>query len=284
MVEYGSPLGTVSGGEGARCNYQTRLDVYGCGCSHNCRYCYARSILEFRGNWHPEAPHVADMGRIREIVSRMEPGSVVRMGGMTDCFQACEEELHVARDTIALLNRRGVHQLIVTKSDTVAECPTLDRELSHIQISITSTSDEPNAFGENAPAPSKRMDAVRRLSEGGFDVCVRLSPYVPELVDLDVLRDRTGCGKVLVEFLRVNGNIRKVLKGFDFSPYRLRLGGYRHLPLKTKREWMRPVMERFDEVSVCEDVYSHWSVWRNEVNANPSDCCNLRVTAGVPSR
>lgn len=275
-MEYLNPYSTVGSGEGSRCTYPTRLDVYGCGCSHNCAYCYARSILEFRGNWHPYDPHVADMGRIREIVRTIESGSVVRMGGMTDCFQACESEHHVARDTISLLNQRGIHQLIVTKSDTVADCPTLDRTYSHIQVSITSTSDEPNAFMENAPAPSKRMDAVRRLNEAGFDVCIRLSPYVPELIDLDYLKDRTGCGKVLVEFLRINGNIKKVLQGFDFSPYRLKLGGYRHLPLKTKRAWLQPVLDRFDEVSVCEDVYSHWSVWRDTVNPNPDDCCNLR--------
>lgn len=33
-MEYGNPLSTVGGVEGARCNYQTRLDVYGCGCFH----------------------------------------------------------------------------------------------------------------------------------------------------------------------------------------------------------------------------------------------------------
>lgn len=106
-------------------------------------------------------------------------------------------------------------------------------------------------------------------------MCVRLSPYVPELVDVGLLRDRT-CGKVLVEFLRVNGQIRKLLHGVDLSPYRLRLGGYRHLPLKVKREWLRPILGSFEQVSVCEDVYSHWQVWRNEVNWNKRDCCNLR--------
>ena len=29
-------------------------------------------------------------------------------------------------------------------------------------------------------------------------------------------------------------------------------------------------------MSVCEDVYSQWSVWMNEVNANSNVCCNLK--------
>ncbi len=40
---------TVEGGEGSKCHYPTRLDTYGCGCAHDCKYCYAKSLLNFRG-------------------------------------------------------------------------------------------------------------------------------------------------------------------------------------------------------------------------------------------
>lgn len=30
------------------------------------------------------------------------------------------------------------------------------------------------------------------------------------------------------------------------------------------------------EVSVCEDVPDHFEWWRDNVNANPDDCCNLK--------
>lgn len=33
----------------------------------------------------------------------------------------------------------------------------------------------------------------------------------------------------------------------------------------------------FKQVSVCEDVYGHWLYWKKNLNANPDDCCNLRV-------
>lgn len=41
--EFKSFLKTVTGNEGGKCRYPTRLDSYGCA------YCYARSLLEFRG-------------------------------------------------------------------------------------------------------------------------------------------------------------------------------------------------------------------------------------------
>lgn len=276
-MEYQAFFADVGSGEGSRCNHTQRLDTYGCGCFHDCSYCYARAILEFRGNWHPDDPHVASLKKIEKTLDSIPAGSVIRLGGMTDCFQPCEREHRVTRETLKMMHERGIHSLIVTKSDLVAEYEdVLDEKLSHIQISVTSTSDERNAFNERAPVPSRRLRAVQRLSADGFDVCIRLSPYLPEYVDLDVLRASTDCRKVLVEFLRVNWSIKKLLESVDLSKHTLKLGGYRHLPLKVKREYLKPILERFEEVSVCEDVYSHWTVWQHTVNANPRDCCNLR--------
>ena len=48
MREFKSFYKEAGGGEGERCKYPTRLDTYGCGCYHNCSYCYAKSLLEFR--------------------------------------------------------------------------------------------------------------------------------------------------------------------------------------------------------------------------------------------
>lgn len=28
--------------------------------------------------------------------------------------------------------------------------------------------------------------------------------------------------------------------------------------------------------SVCEDVDEHWTYWKENINANKDDCCNLR--------
>lgn len=32
----------------------------------------------------------------------------------------------------------------------------------------------------------------------------------------------------------------------------------------------------FDEVPVCEDVAEHYEYWKEAVNFNKDDCCNLR--------
>lgn len=53
--------------EGSKCHYTTRLDTYGCGCQHDCSYCYAKSLLEFRNLWDFQNPKVADIAKGRRL-------------------------------------------------------------------------------------------------------------------------------------------------------------------------------------------------------------------------
>lgn len=187
---------------------------------------------------------------------------------MTDCFQPLEVQERVTRETIRLLNAYGIGYLIVTKSDLVCEyMHMLDKQKAHIQISTTWIP------CEKAVSTQRRIAAIEALYTEGFDVAVRLSPYVPQFVDFDRL-NAIHCNKIIVEFLRVNHWIKKWLP-LDYSAWTVKHAGYQHLPLEKKIEYLSRVTG-FDEVSVCEDVTEHYEYWRECVNANKNDCCNLR--------
>lgn len=276
MAEFHAFYKSVEGNEGDRCHYNTRLDMYGCGCQHNCSYCYARSLLDFRKLWNAARPSAAKWQELRKIIqTEFKAGDVVRLGGMTDCFQPLERERLLTYKTIKELNRIGVHYLIVTKSDLVADdmyLKILDKSLAHIQISVTSTDDALAATYERATAPSKRIEAIEKLHALGYDVTLRLSPFIPQYINFDILNN-VKCDKVLVEFLRVNTWVRKWFK-IDYSEYTLSRSNYKHLPLRKKKEYLERITG-FAQVSVCEDVAEHWFYWKTHVNANANDCCNL---------
>ena len=82
MTEYKSFYKRAGGNKGSRCRYPVRLDTYGCGCAHDCGYCYAKSHLDFRGLWHPGDPSVADGGKIRKKLDKVPAGTVLRLGGI----------------------------------------------------------------------------------------------------------------------------------------------------------------------------------------------------------
>lgn len=270
MTEFKSFFKTVAAAEGQRCKYPTRLDLYGCGCFHDCDYCYAKSLLDFRGLWHPAEPAAADIEKVRRKLDKVPAGTVLRLGGMTDCFQPCEKQHRLTRQTIGLLNERGIGYLIVTKSDMVAEyMDIMDRQLAHIQVTVTSM--QPQAY-EKAPDPQKRVTAILQLQEAGFDAAIRLSPLMEEYMDFDRLNG-LGIEKAVVEFLRVNTWVRRWLNA-DFSKHTLQSGGYYHLPLEEKVRILEKV--KIPSVTVCEDVPEHFTYWQNHVNPNREDCCNLR--------
>ena len=92
--------------------------------------------------------------------------------------------------------------------------------------------------------------------------------------DFDIINS-IQCDKVLVEFLRVNAWIRKWLGG-DFPAHTHTEGGYDHLPLERKKYYLSKITG-YKQISVCEDVATHYAYWKNNVNHNPDDCCNLTL-------
>lgn len=278
MSEYKSFFKTVGGNEGNKCHYATRLDTYGRGCAHNCEYCYARSLLEFRGSWNPYDPAAADIKKIKRVLDKIPRGTIIRLGGMTDCMQPCEWDKKVTYETIKAMNERGIGYLIVTKSAMIADdryTSIMDKNLAHIQVSITSTDDEIAKKYEKASPISERIKAIEKLQALGFDVQIRLSPYIPEFVDIDVI-NKIKCDKILVEFLRSNGFIRNTFKQVDYTPYTLKQSGYRHLPLEAKKKLLEKITIK--EVSVCDDETEAYNYFSKHFNHNPDDCCNLRKT------
>ena len=276
MKEFKSFYKTVGGNEGNKCNYPTRLDTYGCGCTHDCNYCYAKSLLDFRNLWNTKNPAVADIEKIKRKISKLPKDKVIRLGGMTDCFQPLERKYRITYETIKALNENRVPYLIVTKGAMIADdeyIEILDKDLAHIQVTITTTDDALSLTYEKASVPSERIKAIEKLQANGFDVSVRLSPFIPKYVDMEIINN-IQCDKILVEFLRVNHWIKKWFD-IDYSEYTVKQSGYEHLPLEKKLEYIKRI-ENYKEMTVCEDETEAYMYWKDNFNHNSEDCCNLR--------
>ena len=276
--EFKSFYKEVKGNEGNKCHYSTRLDTYGCGCQHDCSYCYAKSLLDFRNLWDPLNPSVADIKKIENKIKKIPKGTIVRLGGMTDCFQPIELDYRNTYNTIKLLNKYGIGYLIVTKSKIVANDEYIklyDKNLCHIQVTTTCTDDDlyKKLNYEKASLPSERIETIKKLQNAGIDVAIRLSPIIEEYIDFDKLNN-LGINKAIVEFLRVNHWIKKWFD-IDYSKFTIKQSGYQHLPLEEKQRILDKI--KIPSISVCEDVDSHYEYWKDNYNPNKDDCCNLRI-------
>ena len=270
---------TVGGGEGSRCFYPTRLDTYGKGCYFNCQYCYAKNLLDFRKLWKPNSPAATSMKEMLQTIKKIPKGSVVRLGGMTDCFQPIEKIKRNTYKTIQLLNKKKIHYLIVTKSDLIINEEYLNlmsRKLAHIQVSIPTNDNKTLAATDNAKPFEVRKNVVETLQEQGFDTSLRLAPFLYSTADYDVI-NAIKVDKVLVEFLRLKSVAKSnpLNKVISLNPYTYKEGGYYHLPFNTKMKVLRKL--DFKELSICEDVEAHYNYFLKNVCYNPNDCCNLRI-------
>lgn len=278
MEEFKSIGKLVGGNEGDKCHYPMRLDTYGRGCAHDCKYCYAKSLLDFRDLWNPKNPSVADIEKISKEIKKINKHKIkaVRLGGMTDCFQPIEKLHRVTYKTIRMLNKRKIPYLIVTKSAMVADdeyIQIMNKDLAHIQITVTTLDDDFCLTYEKASKPSDRIMSILKLQEQGFDVSLRLSPFVPEFIEFDAL-NRLKIDKICVEFLRVNSWIKKWFD-IDYSQYTVKQSGYEHMPLELKKKYISK-LTGFKEMTVCEDESEAYEYWQEHFNFNKDDCCNLR--------
>lgn len=197
---------------------------------------------------------------------------------MTDCLQPFEMVHRVTLQTIEELNQYGIGYLIVTKSAMIAApeyLSALDQRLAHVQITVTCLDDKKTLQYEKASPPSQRIKAILALQAAGVDVALRLSPIIEEYIDFHAL-NALGVEKCVIEFLRINSWIKQWFQGADFSQYTLRHGGYYHLPLEEKVRAVDKI--HLPVKTVCEDVTDHYLYWRQNINPNPKDCCNLRLT------
>lgn len=277
-MEFKSPYKQLDRKVNTWCNYTKRLDTYGCGCQHDCSYCYAKSLLSFRGLWNAKEPASALIKKIRSEVIKLSGGDIVKLGVMTDCFQPLEKEKRVTYNTIKMLNNYNINYLIVTKSDLVASDEYLkiyNKDLAHFQITITST--DVNTY-EKAPHPKRRIKAIEKLQEAGLDVSVRLSPFIPENINLNII-NKIKCDKILIEFLKVTPNVEKWFN-IDYSNYSHKAGGFKHLQLETQINLVNKITG-FDQVSIGASCIEHYLYFRDNVNYNKDDCCNLTIVPYV---
>ena len=267
---------TAQGKKNEKCFYTTRLDPYGRGCKYNCSYCYGKQLLNFRKLWHPEDIAVADMDQVEKTIKKIPRGSIVRMGGMTDCFQPIEQKYHNTYKTIELLNDHEIHYLIVTKSDLISSkkyVELLDPTLAHIQISIETNNDYVLRRLGDAKPFSIRKQTLETLYDAGFDVSLRLSPFLYDTADFDII-NTINVKKCLVEFLRYKPNMADQLGKFiDQEKFTVKENGYRHLSLDQKLDIIAKL--NFSEISLCDSVKEHYLFFQQNINANPNDCCNL---------
>lgn len=169
------------------------------GCEHGCIYCFARPShayhdlspgidFESRLFAKPDAP---DLLR-KELAKPGYTAAPIAFGTNTDPYQPIESEWRITRGCLEVLAETRHPLTITTKSDRVlGDIDLLARMASErlVSVALSITSLDPQiamTVEPRAPAPHRRLAAVRALAAAGVPTYVSIAPVIPAITDHEI--------------------------------------------------------------------------------------------------
>jgi DNA repair photolyase len=166
------------------------------GCEHGCTYCFARpthAYLNLSPGLDFETRLVAKLNAAqcleRELSSPRYLCETIAMGTNTDPYQPIERKYGITRSVLEVAARFNQPVGIVTKNVLVERdldilAPMARRGLAAVFVSVTTLDHQlARRMEPRASAPSRRIEAIRRLSEAGVPVGLMFAPVIPFLND-----------------------------------------------------------------------------------------------------
>ncbi|WBB94303.1 Rv2578c family radical SAM protein [Verrucosispora sp. WMMC514] len=168
------------------------------GCSHACFYCFARNThtyLDFDAGADFDSRVVVKVnaGELlrRELAAPRWRGAHVAMGTNVDCYQRAEGRYRLMPPIIEALRDFANPFSILTKGTLIQrDLPLLRQAAEVTRVSVAFSVgflDERlwRSVEPGTPSPRRRLDAVRRFADAGFEVGVLMAPILPGLSDSD---------------------------------------------------------------------------------------------------
>ena len=169
------------------------------GCEHGCIYCFARPThayldlspgIDFETKLFakPDAPALL-RAELMKPNYRVAP---IAMGTNTDPYQPIERDWRITRACIEILSQTNHPLMITTKSDRIIRdidllAPMAAKGLASVMISVTSLDPRVAMTLEpRAPAPHRRIAAIRALAAAGIPIQVSISPLIPAITDHEI--------------------------------------------------------------------------------------------------
>ncbi|HEY3244676.1 MAG TPA: PA0069 family radical SAM protein [Phycisphaerae bacterium] len=198
------------------------------GCQHACAYCYARPYHEYLGfgagtDFETKLVVKVNAAELldRELRNPKWAGESLTFSGITDCYQPLEAVYRITQACLRVCLDHRNPVAIITKSYLVMRDADLLAELNRtagakVFQSIPFSDDALARLIEpQAPPPSRRFDAMRKLSQAGVPVGVMVAPIIPGLNDQEIgqvvqrAAEAGACSAGYVP-LRLAGSVRPV--------------------------------------------------------------------------
>ncbi|NRP71430.1 hypothetical protein ILFOPFJJ_02316 [Ensifer psoraleae] len=199
-VQVEKPRAVITRNDSPDISFDRSINPYR-GCEHGCIYCFARPThaymglsagLDFESKLFskPDAPRLLE----RELARPDYKVRPIAIGTNTDPYQPIEKEWRIMRQILEVLKAANHPVMIVTKSAMVTRdidllAPMAEKGLARVGISVTTLDRKlARTMEPRASTPTKRLEAIRAISEAGIPAGVLVAPIIPALNDHEIER------------------------------------------------------------------------------------------------
>ena len=159
------------------------------GCSHACIYCDSRSNCYHIDNFDTVRAKKNELNILESELVRKRKKEIVGIGSMSDTYNPQEIKYEITRGALKLISKYGFGVSIDTKSDLIVRDIDLLKEINNknsviIKFTITTSDDNlSKVIEQNVVESSKRLSAIKELSDNGIFIGIMMTPVLPYITD-----------------------------------------------------------------------------------------------------
>ena len=159
------------------------------GCSHGCIYCDSRSNCYHIDNFDVPRGKENALAILEKELAKKQDHGLIGIGAMSDTYNPLEKEYEQTRGALKIISKYNFGVSIDTKSDLVLRDLDLLKEINKknnviIKFTITTPHDDLSKIIEPNVCPSsKRLEAIKKLTDNGIYAGIMLNPVLPFITD-----------------------------------------------------------------------------------------------------
>lgn len=250
------------------------------GCEHACRYCFAMythdylSDDSFSQNIYIKK-NIAECLE-RQLKSNSWKGEVINLGGITDCYQPCEEKYKLMPDVLKLLIKYKNPCIISSKSDLVLRDYDFIDELSrltYVNVAQTITTTDSYLALKTEPgavSPYRRFNVLKEFSKTNASTGLHIMPVIPFLTDsfenLDALfcmAQKCNVTYALTALMYLRGTTRAVFMNFISSTFPQLIRPFTDMYSKTasRTEYKKQLYSMINAIRKRYNIFSDYKTF-----------------------
>lgn len=184
------------------------------GCTHGCKYCYARFMKRFTGHQEEWGSFLDIKKCNKKIDTNKIIGKSVFLSSVTDCYNSYEEKYRITRNLLEQLVNVDCELSISTKSKLILRDIDLLKQMKNLKVSISiNTLDEKFRNDmDHASSIKDRIETLKILHQNGIYTILFMSPIFPYITDWKQIIEKTK--DYVDEYWLENLNLRSGYKEF----------------------------------------------------------------------